>query len=427
VRVVIACALLCASLWAVAAPQDDLQELRERMEALKRELAQSEQNKTEAADALEASERSISDTNRKLRELSGKLREARGQLDDLRGRTDRAQNAVRREQALLEQAVYQRYLNRGDSSLPLLLSGKEPADIVRAMSYYGYIAKERNAAIDKLNSHLSELDSLKTSTQRKANELTDLETQERHHHDALKAERERREKVLANVAGDIERQQREMSHLKRNEERLTRLIEQIARMLARKEAQRKEAARKAVARKEALRREAARKAAREKQAARAGEAPREPPPPRAEEPDEEEPPKYEGIGFGKLKGRLRSPAQGELLGRFHGPRGGGVSGNGIFIGSQAGQDVRAVAQGRVVFADWLRGFGNLIILDHGGGYLSVYGNNESLLKQVGEDIRAGESIAVTGNSGGNAQTGLYFELRFKGKPIDPAEWLGRRG
>jgi septal ring factor EnvC (AmiA/AmiB activator) len=94
----------------------------------------------------------------------------------------------------------------------------------------------------------------------------------------------------------------------------------------------------------------------------------------------------------------------------------------LFIRTAAGQEVQSVAAGRVVFADWLRGFGNLIIIDHGNGYMSLYGNNEALFKQVGENIRNGEVIASTGNSGGNPETGLYFELRYQSKPFDPLTW-----
>jgi septal ring factor EnvC (AmiA/AmiB activator) len=94
----------------------------------------------------------------------------------------------------------------------------------------------------------------------------------------------------------------------------------------------------------------------------------------------------------------------------------------LFIRTGTGSDVKAVANGRVVFAEWMRGFGNLLIIDHGDSYLSIYGNNESLLKQVGEAVKGGETVATVGNSGGNLESGLYFELRHQGQPIDPMKW-----
>jgi len=128
--------------------------------------------------------------------------------------------------------------------------------------------------------------------------------------------------------------------------------------------------------------------------------------------------------FSALRGRLRLPVPGELVGLFGAPRGeNGAPAKGIFIRAPEGEPVRAVGPGRVVFADWMRGFGNLLIVDHGEDYLSVYANNESLLKQAGDSVRLGEPLATVGASGGNEQTGLYFELRHMGKPLDPLGWM----
>jgi septal ring factor EnvC (AmiA/AmiB activator) len=125
------------------------------------------------------------------------------------------------------------------------------------------------------------------------------------------------------------------------------------------------------------------------------------------------------------------PVTGELAARFGSPRrveGGGTAPTwkGLFIHAPLGAEVRSVAAGQVVFADWLRGFGNLMVIDHGEGYLSVYGNNESLLRNVGDTVAVGDSIASVGNTGGNEQTGLYFELRFQGRPFDPLKWVAAR-
>jgi septal ring factor EnvC (AmiA/AmiB activator) len=121
------------------------------------------------------------------------------------------------------------------------------------------------------------------------------------------------------------------------------------------------------------------------------------------------------------------PVRGELANRFGSPRSdGGVVWKGLFIAARSGEEVRAIADGRVVFADWLRGFGNLLIVDHGDAYMSLYGNNEALYKRVGDLIHGGESIAAVGASGGNADSGLYFELRHEGRPLDPLDWVSIR-
>jgi septal ring factor EnvC (AmiA/AmiB activator) len=128
--------------------------------------------------------------------------------------------------------------------------------------------------------------------------------------------------------------------------------------------------------------------------------------------------------FPSLKGRLRLPVRGELAGRFGGQRqAGSASSKGVFIRAAEGETVRAIGPGRVVYADWMRGFGNLMIVDHGDAYLSIYGNNESLLKQTGDPVAAGEVLATVGSSGGGEQTGLYFEMRHLGRPFDPLSWV----
>lgn len=127
--------------------------------------------------------------------------------------------------------------------------------------------------------------------------------------------------------------------------------------------------------------------------------------------------------FASLKGQLRAPVTGKLAAKFGAKRGDGPSWKGLFIKAAEGADVRAVAGGRVVFADWLRGFGNLIIVDHGGQYMSIYGYNSALLKRAGDIVKAGDPIASAGNSGGNEESGLYFELRHQGTAFDPAGWV----
>ena len=127
--------------------------------------------------------------------------------------------------------------------------------------------------------------------------------------------------------------------------------------------------------------------------------------------------------FASLKGRLRWPLKGDLMARFGARREDGPSWKGLFIRAAEGSEVHAVAGGRVVFAEWLRGFGNLIIVDHGTQYMTIYGNNQAVLKHAGDSVAAGDVIASAGNTGGNAQSGLYFEMRFQGRAFDPLGWV----
>ena len=132
---------------------------------------------------------------------------------------------------------------------------------------------------------------------------------------------------------------------------------------------------------------------------------------------------YSGSSFSALRGKLNLPVRGELSNRFGSARQDtGLSWKGLFIRAAEGADVKSVASGRVIFADWMRGFGNLIIIDHGDGYMSLYGNNQAVFKRVGDDVDGGDSIASVGNSGGNESNGLYYELRRQSKPFDPLSW-----
>jgi septal ring factor EnvC (AmiA/AmiB activator) len=120
---------------------------------------------------------------------------------------------------------------------------------------------------------------------------------------------------------------------------------------------------------------------------------------------------------------MGAPVAGKIAARFGARRGDGPTWKGMFIKAPEGTEVRAVASGRVVTADWMRGYGNLILVSHGGEYLSIYGNNQTLLKHVGDPVKAGEVIATVGNTGGNEESGLYFQLTYLGKPFDPAGWV----
>ncbi|WP_313951178.1 murein hydrolase activator EnvC family protein, partial [Accumulibacter sp.] len=128
----------------------------------------------------------------------------------------------------------------------------------------------------------------------------------------------------------------------------------------------------------------------------------------------------------RLKGTLRLPTKGAITNRFGAARQEGSTWKGLFIRAGTGSQVGSIAGGRVVFAEWMRGFGNLLIIDHGSSYLSIYANNDSLLKEVGDEVRGGETIATVGNTGGNPESGLYFEIRHQGKPLDPLAWINAK-
>lgn len=365
-----------------AAPKEELKQLRSRIEGLQKELAESEESKSEAADALQESERAISDANRKLYELSRKQRDVNTQLTSLQAQSARAQTGIRNQQALLEKLLYQLYLGQQPDYLVLILNGQDPNQIARQLYYYSYISRARTDFITKLRDNLNELDTLTSEARKKGDELKEIQLEQAGEKRVLEREKHTHQQVLASISKQISQQRREIGTLQNNERRLTRLVEKLAKILYEKK-----------------------------------------PPPRLSNnqlPDSS----LDANPFQQLKGRLNLPIKGELINRFGSPRAdSGLTWKGLFILSPSGQDVKAIAAGQVVYADWLRGFGNLIIVDHGAGYMSLYGNNETLYKQVGDYVHAGDTIAAVGNSGGNAESGLYFEMRHQGKPFDPLTWV----
>jgi murein hydrolase activator len=386
--------LLGAGTTAAAAPtatraRDDLRELRGKIEALQKRLADAEESKTEAADALRESERAISDANRSLRDLAQQSRDVKQRLAGLRAASRDNESTLKTRQVLLAKLLYQQYLGGRSEPLKLLLNRENPNEIARQMHYFSYISRAHAALIASLRTHLVRLRELAQEVEQQLAELTAITARQAVEKRRLEQEKRARGKVLAGIAHDIQQQKRKIGTLKRDENRLTKLVEQLGRIIAR--------------------------------------SPSRPSPvPRLKNerlPDSS----GDGTPFQQLKGKLHLPVRGELGNRFGSPRSdSGLNWKGLFIASRPGEEVHAIASGRVVFADWLRGFGNLLIIDHGDSYMSLYGNNETLYKQVGETIRGGETIAAVGNSGGNSDSGLYFEIRYQGKPFDPLTWVNAR-
>ncbi len=377
---------------AATTPQEakkNLQALKDRIEALQQDLDKSETSKSHAADALRDSEHAISDASRKLHELGIKSRAANDELAKLKSQSAKTEKAVHHQQQQLADLLYARYLDGDPGALQLLLNGRDPNEIARALYYLGYVSRAESDLIGDLRGNLDRLHALTGAAAKKAAEIASLKAKQVAETHALEREKKKRAAVLANVSKKIAAQRQQLTTLKHNEERLAKLVERLNRIIAKA----------------------------------APQAPRRAPKTGVHN-DKLPSPAFDNSTFQQLKGRLHLPVRGELLDRFGSPRSeGDLTWKGLFIAARAGEPVRAIAAGRVVFADWLRGFGNLLILDHGGGYMSLYGDNQTLYKQVGDVVHAGDTIAAVGDTGGNPQSGLYFEMRYKGKPFDPLTWI----
>ena len=387
------------------AAKAELQQLRSQIEGLQKKLAADEQSRNEAADALRESGRAISEANRELAGLDQSARTVAQRAQALKSELRQANESLEGHQKNLEQLLHMQHVqHRGTApdALRLLLSGENPNVIARDLHYLGYISQARAEAMRGIRDSLAKLKSLSDETAAKAAELAAIGAAQLDQRKRLEAEKAKRAEVVARISREIAGQRRQVGVMRQNESRLTNLIEQLARVIVRPSPAPREA--------------------------RARDKPVPAHPRGANERNETVPqPTTVMEAFSRLRGRLALPVRGELAGRFGSPRSdGGLTWKGLFLAAKPGESVKAVAAGRVVYADWLRGFGNLLIIDHGEGYMSLYGYNEALLKQVGDEIHGGDAVATVGNSGGSADSGLYFELRHQGKPFDPLSWVGRR-
>jgi murein hydrolase activator len=388
------------------------QRLTVELGKLKRQLAASEASYGEAADALAASEAAISVTNRRLRELGEARANVEKQWLALRARQSRVYGEETAARLFLDELLRREHALSFADPLARFIAGDDPGDAARESEYLGYLSRATAEGIEELRARRLELSELEEKTASKRAELALIAEEENAAALRLTAEQAQRKRTFERLRRQISAQRQSIGKLERDEKRLSSLVNELSRVLA-------EQARRDVEQK-----------ARESQQARNRrdlQARRSPAEPRSSE----SLPPLTGSGFAQRRGRLPMPADGVISAHFGSARkvegaGAAPTWKGVFIRAPQGADVRAVAPGQVVFADWLRGFGNLLVIDHGEEYLSIYGNNESLLRNIGDQVAVGDTVASVGATGGNAETGLYFELRFQGRPFDPLKWVAAR-
>lgn len=466
------------------APKQDLKDIRQQITTLEKDVKAKEANRAEASDALRASEVAISEANRTLSELNQQQSWSEQQMTKVRGDITRARAGIEASRQRLGQILNNQYRHGQHDALTLLLNQQDPNQTVRDLAYYRKIAQAQQAVALQLKNQLGQLEKLSAQLQTEKTKLDNIAQSRHEQKQKLVQEKENRQQVITQLSSQIQQQRQQIGKLQADEQRINNLIDKLNRELeaqrkaeakkaeeARKlaQAKREQAEREAKARREQAAREAKAKheqAVREAKAQNEREAkarqardlaaaqaaakvgkpapppepapapvappPPPPPPPVAKvEPAPTAPQRVEdsvddasssGRAFASLQGKLKLPVRGELAGKFGTPRAEGMTWKGVFIRTAAGQAARAVADGRVVYADWLRGFGNMLIVDHGGGYMTVYGGGEALMKSTGDKVRAGDTVATTGASGGGSDNGLYFEIRHLGRPLNPMSW-----
>lgn len=428
------------------AAESERAELRRKLTTLKRDIDRTESAKSSAADALSESEAAISDAKRSLRDLAGEQRDTENKLAELARKMAALQKVVDTQQNQLAKLLRDHYVAGNEDRIKLLLSGDNPNRINRELQYMGYVSRAQAALIESLRSNLKTLEENQEEVQNAKAELDEIAAEAREQHAILQKEKTQRANLLAQLSSKLTTQRKEVGNIERDDRRLGTLVNRLNVLI--EEQKKAEAAAAEKRRQEQLARakaERERRAAAAAAAAAAAQAGKPAPPPsrstggRIANPDaiEDDEPPAQSVArnsltpqpgmpdgaFAALRGKLRLPIAGDLTARFGSKRGDGPTWKGLFIRAAEGTEVKAIAGGRVVFADWLRGFGNLIIVDHGSQYMTIYGNNQSVLKRPGDVVKSGDVIASTGSSGGNDQSGLYFEMRHQGRAFDPLGWV----
>ncbi|MEJ0099881.1 MAG: peptidoglycan DD-metalloendopeptidase family protein [Pseudomonadota bacterium] len=366
--------LLAAALALPAAQQNrkrteqDLRTVTDRIERVQRQVAQDAVDKDRMNRDLREAERSVAKARGSLGDLRARRSEraaARQKLVDLRALKEEER---RRDQAELANQLRAAYFMGQNESLQLLLNQSNSAEVSRNLAYYGYFGRYRAHQIAQLNEDVAQIKEITAKIDAEDAQLATLEQQQKDKVGQLDSARQQRGAVLASLQQESQSRATQLARLQKEQQQLERLLKQLSKAT-------------------------------------------------------ESVPFDPNAPFARLRGRLAWPVAGRVSVDFGDSTAGGLRSNGIEIETERGADVRAVQEGRVVYADWLPGRGLLVILDHGDGYLSLYGHNEQIFQQVGARVQAGEAIATAGDSGGRKTPGLYFEIRRAGKPVDPHGWF----
>ncbi len=350
--------------------QAELQQLRHKIEVMQNALQADRHKKSRAERQLQAVEEQVGRTRQAMARSTRELRAIGSQINALKAQRRRAASGLGRQSGALGREVRAAYIMGRQQRVKLLLNQQRPAEVGRMLVYFSYVSRARQATMADIHRAMQALDALSAEIELKQQAQLDLHKTEQQQAERLLAQQQQRRDVVARLQLRLSRRGDELKGLRQDEQHLQALLESLQELLSDIPAE----------------------TARDKP-------------------------------FKARKGQLHWPAQGRLERRFGTLRGSsGLKWQGVFIAAPEGGQVRAVSQGRVAFADWMRGFGLLLIIDHGDGYMTLYGHNQALYKEVGEWVDSGEVVATLGASGGHTAAGLYFEIRHNGQPVNPLGW-----
>ncbi|ARN73604.1 murein hydrolase activator EnvC family protein [Oceanicoccus sagamiensis] len=352
--------------------RQQIQQLNKEMAALRKLLSEFKGQRSDVQNSLQKSEVDIGSVQKKIRGIQQQLSQEQAELESLQVKRKALNTARRDQQKFIEQQVLAAYQVGQQKKIKVLLNQEQPDKISRALTYYDYFNQARSEQIENYINIISELNTIEPRIVEKTQTLSNAKAKLGKAHQSLLASKKARQKNLAKINSAIKNNDQRLKQASKNRSELERILAAVEQTLA-----------------------------------------------NISIPSDYSP-------FGKLKGKLPWPVSGKPSNRFGYKRNGtALRWQGLAIPATEGSKVEAIHSGRVVFADWLRGSGLLVIIDHGDGYMSLYAHNQSLLKETGDWVNPGDMIATVGNSGGQQRAGLYFEIRHNGKPTDPRRWCKR--
>nr|WP_242112117.1 peptidoglycan DD-metalloendopeptidase family protein [Luteimonas aquatica] len=393
-----------------ALAQKSTREAQRKLDKINRELKDvaSERRKLEgqrgdASRQLRTVDEKVGTSTRALHDTETQLERQQASLSALRGKRDAMRTRLGAQRAELERLLRAAYTVGGEAPLKLMLSQDTAADANRTLAYHGYLQRDRARRIGVLTAELADLERVEREIAQKQTALNVARKQQKTQLSALESDRRERARTVAELDKRYQDRSSREKALGQDAKALQKLLAQLRAAAARAEAERRAAA-------------AAAARERERERERAEGRPHKPlKPPVAVA--KTAPIQVGGLGW---------PLSGALLAGYGGTMPDGRRSAGVLIAAPAGTAVKAVADGTVVFSEWMTGYGMILIIDHGNGYMSLYAHNDALLKDAGVQVKRGDAVASVGSSGGQGRPALYFELRRNGQPVDPGTWLQRR-
>jgi septal ring factor EnvC (AmiA/AmiB activator) len=370
------CILSLLSLSTFAQTEADyekqLKELAVTIDKLQKELAKTKSSRNSLQNALQKSEEEISDLTKKIESIKEALAREKKQLSQHQSRRAELEKSRQQQQQQINLIVRQAYLLGRQSQIKLLLNQEAPYRITRLLRYHDYIVEAHKEKMDTYLDTIRQINAVEETIIATTERLENTQQQLNDRFQQLKTSQSQRLATLSSLNQELRSKGGALNQLKGDQERLEKLLEEATRALS-----------KLVL------------------------------------PGDAKP-------FRSIRGKLPYPTKGRISKYYGSPRlNGKLRWKGLFITGKLGEKVVSVHHGRVIFSDYLRGHGLMLIIDHGDGYMSLYAHNQTLLKETGDWVRSGESIATLGNTGGQTQAGLYFEIRHNGKPQNPKPWLNK--